>query len=311
METIIKVENLKKNFKKKEVLKGVSFEVKRGQVFSLLGSNGAGKTTAVKILSTLLKFDEGSVSICGFDLAKEANKVRQVISLTGQYAAIDENLTGRENLHLIGALKKLPNYKEKSIEFLNMFELIDSADRRTKTYSGGMKRKLDISMSLLGDPKIIFLDEPTTGLDPQSRIALWDMIKKLSKSGITIFLTTQYLDEAESLSDYIAVLNNGVVVAEGDTEELKAKLPKGTIEARFKHTAQMSEAATAIEKLNDIEFSKDEKARTLIIKSDSGIEVLSKIIEAFKAIEAMPISLEKKSASLEEVYLHLIGDKND
>lgn len=302
--TIIKVENLTKSFKKKEVLKGVSFTVKEGQIFSLLGSNGAGKTTAVKILSTLLGGDGGKVFICGHDLFKNPAKVREVISLTGQYAAVDENLTGRENLHLIGRLKKLDGYREKANYYLNMFELSGSADRRINTYSGGMKRKLDIAMSLLGDPKIIFLDEPTTGLDPQSRIALWDLIKRLSADGITIFLTTQYLEEAEALSDYIVVLNDGVVIAGGEADELKANLPKGTIEAGFNHRAEMNAAA---EVLNGFDAVVDEKARTVIIKTDSGIEVLSEVIGLFKKHGISPISLEKKSASLEDVYLHLIG----
>jgi len=178
-ETVIRVDNLKKSFKDNEVLKGVSFRVKAGEVFGLLGSNGAGKTTTVRILATLTTMGAGDVKVCGYDLHRQPNKVREVISLTGQYAAVDEMLTGRENLILVANLRRLKNYKEKIDELLELFDLTKSADKLVKTYSGGMKRKTDIAMSLLGDPKIIFLDEPTTGLDPQSRLKLWDMIKEL------------------------------------------------------------------------------------------------------------------------------------
>lgn len=191
----------------------------------MLGSNGAGKTTVVRVLATLLKVDEGEIKVCGYDLAKEPHKVRKCISLTGQYAAVDENLTGRENLHLIGSLRRLKDKKERAIKLLETFELTDAADKRVKTYSGGMRRKLDLAMSLIGDPKIIFLDEPTTGLDPQSRLALWKVIKDLTANGITIFLTTQYLEEAEHLSDFVAVLNEGVIVSSGTVNEMKKMLP--------------------------------------------------------------------------------------
>ena len=228
-EIVMEVSALKKYYAKRTkefVLKGVDFKVYKGQIFSLLGSNGAGKTTAVKTLATLLKPTEGKVTICGYNLSKDAKRIRRCISLTGQYAAVDENLSGRENLHLIGRLKHVKDYKEKAEEYLTLFELQSAANRRVKTYSGGMKRKLDIAMSLLGDPQIIFLDEPTTGLDPQSRRKLWDIIENLAhEKGITIFLTTQYLDEAERLADYIAVLEGGVIVAGGTLDELKRMMP--------------------------------------------------------------------------------------
>lgn len=224
-ELVIEVKDLKKSYGKNLVLKGVSFEVRKGQIFSLLGSNGAGKTTAVRILATLLKPDSGEIKVCGHDLAKEPQKVRECISLTGQYAAVDENLTGRENLHLIGSLRGMKDKKERTANLLETFELTEAADKRVKTYSGGMRRKLDLAMSLMGEPQIIFLDEPTTGLDPQSRLALWEIIKDLSEKGITIFLTTQYLEETEYLADFVAVLNEGVIVSSGTVNEMKKMLP--------------------------------------------------------------------------------------
>jgi len=225
-EIILEVANLKKAFGKNQVLKGVNFHVRKGQIFSLLGSNGAGKTTAVRIMTTLLGFDEGTVTICGYDILKESTKVRQCISLTGQYAAVDEMLTARENLKLVAKLRHLKGYADRIEELLRMFELTEAADKLVKTYSGGMRRKVDIAMSLLGDPQIIFLDEPTTGLDPQSRLKLWGMIEGLKAKGTTIFLTTQYLEEAERLADYIAILNEGEIVVGGTLAELKKHMPE-------------------------------------------------------------------------------------
>ena len=228
MEVVIEVKDLKKSFKSKkqvnQVLKGVNFTVRKGQIFSLLGSNGSGKTTIVRILATLTVANGGEVTVCGHDLSKEANKVRENISLTGQYAAVDEMLTGRENMTLVAELRHLRNYKNRIDELFALFDLTQSADKLVKTYSGGMRRKVDIAMSLLGDPQIIFLDEPTTGLDPQSRLALWGIIESLKEQGKTIFLTTQYLEEAERLADYVAVLDSGVIVSGGTPKELKDAL---------------------------------------------------------------------------------------
>lgn len=222
--TIIDVSGLKKSFGKREVLKGVDFKVKKGQVFSLLGSNGAGKTTVIRILSTLSRPNEGTVAICGHNVVTEPTKVRSCISLTGQYAAVDEMLTGRENMYLVAKLRHLVNYKERVYQLLKMFGLDGDANTLVKKYSGGMRRKVDIAMSLLGDPQIIFLDEPTTGLDPQSRLSLWNTIEDLKSKGTTIFLTTQYLEEAERLSDFVAVLDNGQIVSSGTPRELKTAL---------------------------------------------------------------------------------------
>lgn len=224
-EKVIEVKNLQKSFKETEVLKGIDFEVKKGEIFALLGSNGAGKTTIVNVLSTLLKFEGGTASVCGFDVLRHPAKVREKISLTGQFAAVDEMLTGLENIILIAKLRKLPNPYKVANDLLERFGLTAAANKRTSSYSGGMKRRLDIAMSLVGTPSIIFLDEPTTGLDPEGRIEVWKTIRELAGSGVTILLTTQYLDEAEQLADKIAILNEGKIIANGTLDELKKLFP--------------------------------------------------------------------------------------
>jgi len=224
MEKVIEVKGLRKSFKDTEVLKGVDFEVKRGEIFALLGSNGAGKTTVVNILSTLLKSDGGTASICGFDVSHQPGKVRENISLTGQFAAVDEILTGKENIILIAKLRSIPKPAQVADDLLTRFGLADAANKRAGTYSGGMKRRLDIAMSLVGTPSVIFLDEPTTGLDPEGRLEVWKTVKELAGRGVTILLTTQYLDEAEQLADKIAILN-GKIIANGTLEELKKLFP--------------------------------------------------------------------------------------
>jgi len=225
MGTAIAVRGLRKSFKDKEVLKGVDLEVKQGEIFALLGSNGAGKTTVVKILTTLLAQDGGSAVINGFDVASKPGQVRQSISLTGQFAAVDEILTGRENLIMIAKLRHLDHPRQVADNMLQRFGLTDAADRKPSTYSGGMRRRLDIALSLVGNPRIIFLDEPTTGLDPEARIEVWKIVRELADRGTTIFLTTQYLEEAEQLADGIAILHEGRIIAGGTLEELKKLFP--------------------------------------------------------------------------------------
>lgn len=222
--TIIEVRGLRKSFKDNEVLKGVDFEIRQGEIFALLGSNGAGKTTIIKILSSLLSKDKGDVIVTGFDVAEHPEAVRKAISLTGQFTAVDEVLTGRENLVLIAKLRAVINPEKVADGLLKQFGLTEAANRRAGTYSGGMTRRLDIAMSLVGAPAIIFLDEPTTGLDPEARLEVWKTVKELSKRGTTILLTTQYLEEAEQLADKIAILNGGKIIANGTLQELK-KLP--------------------------------------------------------------------------------------
>jgi len=226
----IKTKGLKKSFKDTSVLKGVDLEVRRGEIFALLGSNGAGKTTMVNILSTLLKPDSGSASVCGFDTQSQPERVREQISLTGQFAAVDGILTGRENLVLIAELRAVSNPTQVAEGLLRQFGLSDAGNKRADTYSGGMTRRLNIAMSLVGTPAVIFLDEPTTGLDPEGRLEVWKTIKKLAEGGTTILLTTQYLEEAEQLADRIAILHDGRIIAGGTLEELKKLFPPAKLE---------------------------------------------------------------------------------
>ena len=226
----IQVKGLQKSYKQLHVLKGVDFEVEKGSIFALLGSNGAGKTTIIKILTTLLKQDSGTAAVNGFDVAAKPDDVRQSISLTGQFAAVDEILTGRENLIMIARLRHLHDPRQVADDLLKRFGLTDAADRRVSTYSGGMRRKLDLAMSLVGKPLIIFLDEPTTGLDPEARIEVWKIVKELAEGGTTVFLTTQNLEEAEQLADRIAILHEGKIIANGTLVELKKLFPPAKVE---------------------------------------------------------------------------------
>jgi ABC-2 type transport system ATP-binding protein len=230
MEKAIQVKGLQKSYKKLHVLKDVDFEVEKGSIFALLGSNGAGKTTIVRILTTLLKQDGGTAAVNGFDVAVKPDNVRQSISLTGQFAAVDEILTGRENLIMIARLRHLADPRQVADDLLKRFGLTEAADRRVSTYSGGMRRRLDISMSLAGKPQLIFLDEPTTGLDPEGRIEVWKTVKELADNGTTVFLTTQYLEEAEQLADRIAILHEGRIIANGTLEDLKKLFPPAKVE---------------------------------------------------------------------------------
>jgi ABC-2 type transport system ATP-binding protein len=226
----IRVQGLEKSFKQVAALRGVDFDVARGSIFALLGPNGAGKTTVVKILSTLLKADAGAASVNGFDVATEAADVRGSISLTGQFAAVDEILSGRENLVLVARLRRLEDPGTIADALLDRFSLTDAAARKVSTYSGGMRRRLDVAMSLIGSPPVIFLDEPTTGLDPQARIEVWQAVRELAKHGTTVLLTTQYLDEAEQLADRIAILHEGRIIVNGTLAELKQLLPPAKVE---------------------------------------------------------------------------------
>ncbi|MFD1401724.1 ABC transporter ATP-binding protein [Robinsoniella peoriensis] len=275
-EKIIEVSRLEKSYKSNHVLKDVSFTIGKGSIFALLGSNGAGKTTVVKILSTLLKPDGGSAEINGFDVAANGDDVRKCISLTGQFTAVDEVLTGRENLTLIGQLKRLPNLKNTVNEWLSFSGLGDASNRKVSTYSGGMRRRLDITMSLMGSPDVLFLDEPTTGLDPQNRIAMWDLVKELAKKGTTVFLTTQYLEEAEYLADNIAILHDGRIIAEGTPTYLKEKMPQRGVRLNFDSEIK---AGIAIKLLTENGISAD--------------------------------SIEQNLPSLEDVFLTLIHEKKE
>ncbi|HAX72647.1 MAG TPA: ABC transporter [Firmicutes bacterium] len=229
-EKIIQVKGVKKSFKDLEVLKGVDFEIEQGGIFAILGSNGAGKTTLIKMMATLLKADAGSININGFDVLKSPEEVREAISLTGQFSAVDEVLTGRENIQMMAKLRHLKNPNAVADELIQRFNLTEAANRRVSTYSGGMKRRIDIAMSLVGSPKIIFLDEPTTGLDPEARLEVWKIVKELAAAGTTIVLTTQYLEEAEQLANKIAILHQGKIIALDTLEGLKKLFPPAKVE---------------------------------------------------------------------------------
>jgi ABC-2 type transport system ATP-binding protein len=226
----IRVRDLEKSYQDLHVLRGVDFDVARGTIFALLGSNGAGKTTVVRILSTLLKADAGTSNVNGFDVATQAADVRESISLTGQFTAVDEILTGRENLVLVAKLRHLKGSGKIADDLLDRFSLADAATRKVSTYSGGMRRRLDIAMSLIGNPPIIFLDEPTSGLDPQARIGAWEAVRELARQGTTVLLTTQHLDEAEQLADRIAILHEGRIIVNGTLTELRQLLPPAKVE---------------------------------------------------------------------------------
>ena len=301
----ISVSGLEKSYKKLKVLKKISFTVQKGSIFALLGSNGSGKTTMIKILTTLLKPDKGSAQICGFDVIQQSDRVRGEISLTGQSAAVDEVLTGRENLRMIGKLRHLPDANKKADALLERFDLLEAADRRVATYSGGMRRRLDLSMSLLGTPSVVFLDEPTTGLDPQSRITMWKIIKDLAHSGITVFLTTQYLDEADQLADQISILNNGKIVAEGTAAELKKLLPHGHIELRFRNE---KEVQTAHNLLGDYKVTLDGENQALILTTDGSIKQMTDILNRLQNAGLSVIEFAQKLPTLEDVFLTIIGE---
>lgn len=304
----ISVHLLKKSFQNVPVLRDVTFDVKKGSIFSLLGSNGAGKTTIIKILTTLIKPDSGTVKVDGFDIREDISNIHNRISLTGQFTSLDESLTGLENLILMGQLNHLANPRETAGKLLNYFELTESAKRLVSAYSGGMKRKLDIAMSLAGNPSIIFLDEPTTGLDPQSRQSMWKIIRQLNQSGVTIFLTTQYLEEAEQLADKIGILNNGTMIAEGTAEELKKSLPHGMLEFIFPNK-DMFEKAVSL--MTGYRMVCAQERRKLVIYTDGKANTLSKIfcILTSHAIEIQHFS--QLLPTLEDVFFTIIKKEED
>lgn len=302
---MISVSGLEKSFKNVKVLKIIDFSVQRGSIFALLGSNGAGKTTTIKILSTLLKPDQGNAQVCGFDVVRRPDRVREKISLTGQNTAVDYVLTGRENLRLIGKLRHLPDANKKADALLERFELVDAADRQVATYSGGMRRRLDLAMGLLGTPSVVFLDEPTTGLDPQSRIAMWKIIKNLTHAGITVFLTTQQLEEADKLADRIAILNEGKIVAEGTPAELKKLLPHGHVELRFRDE---KEAQSARDLLRNYSARLNTANQTLSVTTDGSIRQITDILNRLENADVSIDEFAQKLPTLEDVFLAIIGE---
>jgi ABC-2 type transport system ATP-binding protein len=299
----IKVSGLRKSFKTQTVLDGVDFGVRQGEIFALLGSNGAGKTTTIKILTTLLRADSGTAEVCGFDVATQGRRVRESISLTGQFAAVDDILTGRENLVMIGKLRHLADPKGEAEKQLTEFGLTDAADKPLSAYSGGMRRRLDLAMSMIGNPQIVFLDEPTTGLDPQGRLAVWNTIRAMAKSGITVFLTTQYLEEADSLADKIAILHRGVIAAEGTAAELKRLAPPPKLELSFLEESDMALACEVL-----AEHDTDSDALTLTIATDGSVNGITEILRRLESAN-IAATFAQKPPTLEEAFLTIIGEE--
>jgi ABC-2 type transport system ATP-binding protein len=299
--TAISVAGLHKRYADHEVLKGVDLEVPEGSVYALLGPNGAGKTTAVNICSTLLSADSGEIRVAGYDVRTQADQVRRSIGVTGQFSAIDEFHTGRENLKLMADLNHLERGRAKTVidELLERFELADAAGRRAQTYSGGMKRRLDLAMTLIGSPRLIFLDEPTTGLDPRSRRELWQIVREQVADGVTVMLTTQYLDEADQLAHRVGVLDGGRIIAEATPAQLKSLVPGGHVEVQFTDAARLAEVAAVLP-----EATADAESLTLRMANE-GVASLRRLLDRLD--DDAVAGLTVQSADLDDVFLALTG----
>jgi len=306
---IIIVDSVSKSFGDIAALDEVSFEVAPGTVYGLLGPNGAGKTTAVRVLTTLLKPDSGRATVAGFDVAGEAPALRGHIGLAGQYAAIDEILSGRENLEMVGRLYRLPKNEagSRAEELLNQFDLTDAADRLARTYSGGMRRRLDLAASLVGRPQVLFLDEPTTGLDPRSRVGLWEFIERLVESGTTLLLTTQYLEEADRLADKIGVIDRGMIIAEGTSSELKSQIGSDVLELQVADPAQLEPTEQLMQDICSNVPTVDSATSTVRVPVANSA---SAVTEAVRRLDAASIELADLTIhrpTLDDVFLTLTG----
>lgn len=308
MKPAIVVHDLTMGFAKNPVLRGVTFTVESGTVFALLGSNGAGKTTTINILTTLIKADGGKATVNGFDVATQPDKVRHSISLTGQFAAVDDMLTCRENLELMGDLRHVKDSGQTAADLLRKFDLAEAADRRVATFSGGMRRRLDIAMSLIGDAPILFLDEPTTGLDPQARRDMWQTIKTLAHDGTTIFLTTQYLEEADELADTIALLHRGTIIASGTASELKKLVPSGLVELTFHSEQQVKAATSALDGHYNVTKSDD---LTLSVVVGEHVAGLVELFIRLRDAHIEPADFSQRVPTLDDVFFKLTSDKEE
>ncbi len=302
----IEVRNLAKSYKQVTVLQDVSFTVRRGTVFALLGANGSGKTTTINILTTLLKADDGTASVAGFDVAAQSAEVRGRISVTGQSAAVDDVLTARENLVMMGQLRHVADPGRTATDLLDKFELSDAAHRRLVTFSGGMRRRLDIAMSLVGRSSIIFFDEPTTGLDPKSRNDMWLTIRQLVETGTTVFLTTQYLEEADHLADEIAILHGGEIVATGTADELKAMMPAGLVELEFGEEAQLS----AAERVLGDRHSVSRVDSKLMVATSGSVGDIADVFIQLKNAEIEPTEFSRQLPTLDDVFLKILDERD-
>ena len=305
-ENAIEVKGLQKSYDKLKVLRGIDLTVKRGTVLAVLGPNGAGKTTTIRILSTLLRPDGGQALINGYDVVKQDAEARGSIGLTGQYAAVDGYLTGEENLFMIGRLYRMSktDAKNRTQELLKQFDLVEASTRPVKNYSGGMRRRLDLAMSLIASPPIIFLDEPTTGLDPRSRLAMWAMIKKLVEGGTTILLTTQYMDEADHLADEIVVIDHGKVIAEGTADQLKAKIGSDRLEIAI---SEKSDFAAAQKAVGSRKLQADPERRVLSLATKGGVNELKQVLDRLDTAKISVESVELRRPTLDDVFLSLTG----
>jgi ABC-2 type transport system ATP-binding protein len=303
----IEVRNLVKGYKGIPVLHDVSFTVGRGTVFALLGANGSGKTTTINILTTLITADDGAASVAEFDVTEQPSKVREQISVTGQFAAVDDVLTARENLVLMGELRRVADPGQAAADLLDRFDLTEAADRRLLTFSGGMRRRLDIAMSLVGDSPIIFFDEPTTGLDPQGRTDMWLTIRKLVENGTTVFLTTQYLEEADQLADEIAILQGGRIVATGTPDELKAMVPTGLVELEFGEEEQLAAAQGALGERHDVSRV-DSK---LVVPTTGSVAELADIFIRLSDTGIEPTGFSSQLPTLDDVFFKILDDEKE
>src|SRR6516165_5151152 len=303
----IAVSGLRKAFGDKTVLDGIDLDVPAGTVFSLLGPNGAGKTTTVNVLTTLMKADAGTVRVAGHDIATETKAVRAAVGVTGQFAAVDELLTGQENLQLMADLKHVGAREGRRVvtELLERFDLAEPAQKLVSTYSGGMRRKLDLAMTLVGNPRIVFLDEPTTGLDPRSRRTMWEIVRELVAGGVTIFLTTQYLEEADQLADQIAVLNRGRLVAQGTPGDLKRQVPGSHVLLRFTDVLELDAAARVL-----ADATRDDEDLTLRVPSDGGVKSLRALLAQLDEHSINPEEFSVHTPDLDDVFLALTGHAN-